>query len=424
MNLELSLIYPGNQLNTYFLIFIVLMSVVDMLTYFPKNIKHIDFKSSIVSVGVLGTFVGVYIGLSEFDANDISASVPPLLEGLQVAFYTSISGMFFALLLTVLQKANPGYSELDDDSGVLRDIDDKLDTLDKIQKNTEALPILPNQITSVLYEIRDSMVSNNKEMLSMLTIEMGEIKNTLKEATESLAKGATEEIIKALETVISDFNTNLTEQFGDNFKQLNESVINMIQWQENYKSTIESLEAQLKDAMSTFEESIDKGQDALNDVFEQFKLNSDKLIESSKDGHEQIQNSMKESAVALEETSGIISGLKDDFSSISEMSSKLGTVIETNQNQISNLEAHLESMSKIGKDANEMTSSIKDFSVEVQDSLTSQSKSLSKMTQELDKQLPEALGKLNKSLSSLTEQFAKDYERFLQLVAKLMKDGR
>lgn len=51
-----------------------------------------------------------------------------------------------------------------------------------------------------------------------------------------------EEVIHVLEEVVKDFNKNLTEQFGDNFKQLNESVKNMIVWQDNYKSHIKESE--------------------------------------------------------------------------------------------------------------------------------------------------------------------------------------
>jgi hypothetical protein len=41
---------------------------------------------------------------------------------------------------------------------------------------------------------------------------------TISDSPSTTSKGATEEIIKALQDVIQDFNTNLTEQFGDNFK--------------------------------------------------------------------------------------------------------------------------------------------------------------------------------------------------------------
>ncbi|BBB23854.1 hypothetical protein CVFO_0603 [Isorropodon fossajaponicum endosymbiont JTNG4] len=418
MEFDLNLIYPTNLLNTSFLIIIAIMATADLFTYYLHS-THRDFKSTIISIGVLGTFVGVYIGLSKFDVNDITASVSILLEGLKIAFYTSVAGMSFALFITIIQKTFPGNEELDD-SSILQSINKKLEALEEIQVNTKHLQTLPNQITSVLFEIRDLVGVNNEKLLTMLTKEMEEIRLSLEKATESLAKGATEEIIKALEVVISDFNNNLTEQFGDNFKQLNESVVNMIQWQENYKETIDDLESKLDKAMTIFENSIEKGHLALNEVFEQFKLNSDTLIESNKNSQKQLQKTIQNSSEALENTSAVISGLKDDFSSISDMSIKLGSIIETNQNQISNLETHLESMTKVGVDAREMTNSIKDFSSEVQESLTSQSKSLSKMTQELDKQLPESLGKLNKSLTSLTNQFAKDYEKFLKLMSNLV----
>lgn len=38
--------------------------------------------------------------------------------------------------------------------------------------------------------------------------------------------------------MIVEFNNNLTEQFGDNFKELNQAVFNLVQWQENYKTQI------------------------------------------------------------------------------------------------------------------------------------------------------------------------------------------
>ena len=60
-----------------------------------------DLKSTIVSIGVLGTFLGIFRGLWHFDTSDITKSVPELLEGLKLAFATSILGMFFAIILTV-----------------------------------------------------------------------------------------------------------------------------------------------------------------------------------------------------------------------------------------------------------------------------------------------------------------------------------
>lgn len=63
-----------------------------------------DFKSQIVSVGVLGTFVGIFIGLQGFNPADIINSVNDILVGLKTAFFTSIVGMGVATILSIIQK--------------------------------------------------------------------------------------------------------------------------------------------------------------------------------------------------------------------------------------------------------------------------------------------------------------------------------
>lgn len=60
------------------------------------------FYDSIPSVfttfGVLGTFVGIYFGLRDFDVENITESIPSLLEGLKTAFTTSIWGISLSLV--------------------------------------------------------------------------------------------------------------------------------------------------------------------------------------------------------------------------------------------------------------------------------------------------------------------------------------
>lgn len=50
------------------------------------------------TIGVLGTFVGIYFGLRNFDVNNITESIPTLLEGLKTAFTTSIFGISLSLI--------------------------------------------------------------------------------------------------------------------------------------------------------------------------------------------------------------------------------------------------------------------------------------------------------------------------------------
>lgn len=86
-----------NPINLIFVVLIVILALID-------QISKKDFKSQIVSVGVLGTFVGIFIGLQGFDPLDIMGSVGDILVGLKTAFFTSIVGMSVATILTVIQK--------------------------------------------------------------------------------------------------------------------------------------------------------------------------------------------------------------------------------------------------------------------------------------------------------------------------------
>ena len=80
-------------------IFVIIIFTLGFLDY--KTGK--DLKSQIVSVGVLGTFVGIFIGLQAFNPDDITNSVNDILGGLKTAFFTSIVGMSVSTTLSIVQ---------------------------------------------------------------------------------------------------------------------------------------------------------------------------------------------------------------------------------------------------------------------------------------------------------------------------------
>jgi len=82
------------------IIFVVVIFILGFLDH--KTGK--DLKSQIVSIGVLGTFVGIFIGLQAFNPDDIVNSVNDILLGLKTAFFTSIVGMSVSTVLSITQK--------------------------------------------------------------------------------------------------------------------------------------------------------------------------------------------------------------------------------------------------------------------------------------------------------------------------------
>ena len=55
-------------------------------------------------LGIFGTFLGILIGLLQFNPSDISSSVPSLLGGMRIAFITSVTGLFGYIVVNVLVK--------------------------------------------------------------------------------------------------------------------------------------------------------------------------------------------------------------------------------------------------------------------------------------------------------------------------------
>ncbi len=56
----------------------------------------------LTSVGILGTFAGIVIGLMAFDPSDIDNSISSLLDGLKTAFITSLAGMGSSIVFKIL----------------------------------------------------------------------------------------------------------------------------------------------------------------------------------------------------------------------------------------------------------------------------------------------------------------------------------
>ena len=66
-----------------------------------------------------------------------------------------------------------------------------------------------------------------------------ELITEFKTFAETQAENNANSLIEALEEVMREFNVKISEQFGDNFKRLNEAVGKMLEWQENYYKQIE-----------------------------------------------------------------------------------------------------------------------------------------------------------------------------------------
>lgn len=259
------------------------------------------------SLGVLGTFIGIYIGLREFETTDIDGSIEELLNGLKAAFITSIVGIMGALLfgriaegvygiveaqgpkrstdeLSALQElvllTRDGKKESNDNLLQLNDsligesndsvatqliiIQNKFSNLESIQgQQADATYAIQNSIggndeTSLISQVqrmRAEQKNASDQMARSITTVVDTMSNNSNLLTEKfdefadlLAKNNTDALVDVMKSATEEFNKQMTaiveKLVQENFKQLNDSVERMNTWQQENKEMIIQLTAQ------------------------------------------------------------------------------------------------------------------------------------------------------------------------------------
>lgn len=287
-------------------VFIVAVVAVLALSLFhaarSRHSQFLEYAPTLMtSLGILGTFTGVVIGLLDFNTSDIAGSIPALLEGLKTAFITSIVGMLAAMLFNGMDawvfSPQREKSDVKQEDVTPTDIHAALihqsKLLEKIVQGIDnqeegstvgQLKLLRNDFSDFTRDTR----AHNTEFSRKLWLEMERF-------AEMMSKSATSQLIEALRQVIQEFNQNLMEQFGENFKALDASVKKLVDWQAEHKEQVEQMTLQYKLGVS----AIAQTQEAVHGIWER----------------------CKEIPVAMAE---------------------LKVVLETNQYQIQELQRHLE----------------------------------------------------------------------------------
>ena len=301
----------------------------------------------LTSLGILGTFVGIVVGLMGFDPNDIDHSISLLLEGLKTAFITSLAGMGSSILFkflstTPLLAARPvGRGGQEIGPAMLLAMERQRQALEALRKAVagEEESSLAGQLKLLRSDTNDharqtqrqlqdgnarldalhGLVEAQREHFERFARDLWQ---QMERFGEMLSKSATEQVINALKEVIVDFNKNLTEQFGDNFKALDASVQRLVEWQEHYRRQLAEMQAQYQQGVQ-----------------------------------------------AITATEASLAHISEESRKIPEVMDRLGTVLQVNQHQIEDLDRHLEAFARvrdkaveavpeIGRRIDEMTSGV------------------------------------------------------------------
>lgn len=428
---------------------------------FAKKGTQVEFVNYVptllTTTGIFGTFLGIVMGLLDFNQNDIEASIPSLLEGLKTAFITSLAGILFSLVFKTLS--------------TFSFLKPKLVEENITHATPEAILGAMQVQTIEIIALKEAMTGNEESTLfGQLKILRGDINDNaklslnssmtqaeknqhnfeafseklwlkLQDFADTLSKSATEQVIEALKQVIVDFNNKITEQFGENFKHLNEAVHKLVEWQENYKQQLDQMQQQyargvesitateasvahiseqskvIPESMNDLKNVMEVNQHQLTELerhLEAFKIMRDKAVEAVPQIQQQVQATVNDISAAVitasEHYKQLLSEsdeyIKTHINTSNVLLEKFATETEKGITHVG--ERLKESSERISKDVEVAANEFTDNTSRTNEALQTSSDYLQAQTDIIKQHLQDAVSDLNSVMRDMIEKMVID----------------
>ena len=429
MKFDLSnLIYP---ILAIFLIGIFLHLVISLINRRKGNASYNAEMS--LSFGILGTFTGIVLGLVNFDVDDIQGSIPQLLEGLKFAFTTSIAGMISSILI----KLFPGKDTESRSEATPETIQAELGKINQtLERNNNELRdefkklISGDNDTSLVNQIKllkTDLVEQLKENKDLNKSGFDELNNQFTQLGEKIAKLSSDAMVEALKQAIVEFNKQLADQLGDNFRQLNEGVKNLLEWQDQYKDTVD----EMQDSIGVIIEKLNDATSAIEEI--------STSLEPIPETVESIETLFNDA----EKSIGLLSTTLESYKDMSEKATDAFPIIENNltkmtkdlSENVNKIGAEMEATSRTFTDSiientNQINKTVNDSNVNINAAIEKAAKesgevitqSMDGLNQGMGTALEGAIEKLGTELASLSRKFVDDYVPLTDSITKMIRE--
>lgn len=236
----------------------------DFLDRVGMNFYNSGIPGTLTGMGILGTFLGLSMGLGAFSGDDIftiSDNVGALLSGMKVAFHTSVYGIFFSLVFSMIYRSlmSDAYETLEEFLNVFR----QTTQLSAMKEDETAATMLVYQagMANSLKQMLEVMKGNaaeqtagvgrivdkfTQQMHAALDTDFRKLGNVLKNAGEAQAV-STANITEMVEAVTALVEVNRSVQ---------EALSNVMERQEVFAKQLEDQKEMLADLCSDMSDEI------------------------------------------------------------------------------------------------------------------------------------------------------------------------
>lgn len=286
-----------------------------------------NMPSTFVTIGLLGTCIGIVLGLFSFDtdAGRIKDSVKELLSGLRLAFIVTILGLIFSLIYK-------------------RRVNDILNKYGDIQP-PESPEFIEMRQTNILLRDLNRGIGNlnrafSEELITKIQESNKKLADNLATFGKNLATSNHDALLEALKEVIEDLNSGFRDTLGllvkQNFSELTNSIDSLNNWQKENKAYIE-------DFARRYEKIVQYTED-MNTNLEKIVTTNANLLSQNGKLHNIIESL---NSVMVQDTKfrEITSNLNNASSNIKESLNQFSSDLQNTKNQlegITNLRANIE----------------------------------------------------------------------------------
>lgn len=317
-----------------------------------------QLPSFISTLGVLGTFIGITIGLYFFNTENLDQSIPKLLSGLKTAFFTSLAGMVGSLILSRIVNSSfdendKGVSDINLAAGeickAVAELKDQIRiqsqdqnafyrnvsySFDRLGKGTDELIGVHDRLENMENLLNSFLnISRSQEgAMNSINDKFNDLQATIGNIEDYSIKR--QEILDNISSKTKSIDNNLSELLeteSGNYSVQEEIVSEIKKFSEVLRGEVDEIESKMKETNILLTNKFDEFSELLK------KSNTEALVEVMKKVTEEFQKQMNSLINKL---------IQENFEQLNNSVERLNTWQQENKAMIASLTQQYKDMAK------------------------------------------------------------------------------
>ena len=347
----------GTAFTVVLVVIIICVAIAGYLyiRYQRKQNKLLDHRgfieiipSMVSTLGVLGTFLGITLGLLFFDSGNLTVSIPMLLNGLKTAFFTSLAGMVGSIILSTqvnraYDEKTGGVSDSTEAAGLVVNALSSMQSLIQQQANVQNLYYSSVQQLMQSIDNTAKAMQANSQTTQLAITSMGLDVSAMKDTQDSI-NGKVDSLlisvgnIEEIERKSFDKVTEQTNTIGE----ILDHASALVSGQEEINGHVTDLGEKLHNEVVDIEDKMDATNTLLTSKFDEFsellkKSNTEALVEVMKKVTEEFQKQMNALINKL---------IQENFDQLNKSVERLNTWQQENKEMIQSLTSQYRQMAE------------------------------------------------------------------------------